>query len=499
MPNRGGRTTSVLVCAVLLLTGCSAGQEKSRPPAAGRDAAYTAPLPAVAYADGDGIVITGGGRPTLTFPVPKSDDPADPPAGGDFSWSADGRYVTWSIDNVIHVADTTTGKENSWPCPCIGGTFVGDDLVAVSLDRSILVVAPGAQSPVRHKISGPAATAIRASSGVAGSDGTGIVVKFEKGSKDYSFFSISPDGKSRLVGGNIPQQWPGRERWNADHSVSAFATASNGGPCGMSDRMVLLFPRSSENRLLYLPASSLRWNIMDAAWGADGKLYTAINKWFECNEKGEGIDYASTRIWRLDGGKWTDTGRQLAYFQPISTDSYIGVRLRRQKSRMDTGPPPAELIFGSLHSNATRTIARGLGDFAVSPRAMRTAGGADPPAPSASLPTPPVPVLGINPDPYQEGYGRVMPPKIFNGGDPTGLVENVHWSNWGAPQATATGTALWAPEVVADGTMEPVQVVASDLGSCHGVRAYRSLTWFFPQHGQKFDPKNLSNICMKVP
>src|SRR6478609_4355927 len=37
--------------------------------------------------------------------------------------------------------------------------------------------------------------------------------------------------------------------------------------------------------------------------------------------------------------------------------------------------------------------------------------------------------------PHGEGWGSERPETIFNGGDPSGLISEVHWSSWGGPVA----------------------------------------------------------------
>ncbi len=98
----------------------------------------------------------------------------------------------------------------------------------------------------------------------------------------------------------------------------------------------------------------------------------------------------------------------------------------------------------------------------------------------------------------QRGYGEVRPSSIFNGGDPTGLVEEIHWRSWGEDRATGSGFAYYeAPgQIVAESTREPVTVIAFDLGTCRGARAYMAIEWYFPQHGERFDPNSYIDICM---
>jgi hypothetical protein len=107
------------------------------------------------------------------------------------------------------------------------------------------------------------------------------------------------------------------------------------------------------------------------------------------------------------------------------------------------------------------------------------------------------PVLGRSWSPNQSGYGAVRPAAIDNGGDPTGKVEDVQWQSWGRDRATGSGFSYYvAPgKIVADGSRQPATVVAFDLGTCKGVHAYTAIEWYFPQHGETFDPNSYINIC----
>ena len=112
------------------------------------------------------------------------------------------------------------------------------------------------------------------------------------------------------------------------------------------------------------------------------------------------------------------------------------------------------------------------------------------------------PTLGVVWASNQKGYGTVRPSIIFNGGDPTGLVQNITWSSWGGEQGIGSGTAEYvAPnEAVYQGHDEPATVVAFDLGSCAGAQRYGRVSWYFPQHGESFDPKrNHYDLCVPAP
>jgi hypothetical protein len=98
---------------------------------------------------------------------------------------------------------------------------------------------------------------------------------------------------------------------------------------------------------------------------------------------------------------------------------------------------------------------------------------------------------------HGQGFGQVKPSRIFNGGDPSGLVTGVVWSSWGGSRATATGTADYVGpnQAVLDGKEETATVVAFDLGPCDGKLMYQAIEWYFPQHGQSFNPNTYEDIC----
>lgn len=95
------------------------------------------------------------------------------------------------------------------------------------------------------------------------------------------------------------------------------------------------------------------------------------------------------------------------------------------------------------------------------------------------------------------GFGLVRPARIFNGGDPTGLVTGIAWGSWGGASATGTGTSEYVAsgQPVAAGREEAATVVAFDLGTCDGKLMYQAVEWYFPQHGQSFRPGQYENVC----
>lgn len=116
-------------------------------------------------------------------------------------------------------------------------------------------------------------------------------------------------------------------------------------------------------------------------------------------------------------------------------------------------------------------------------------------APAASAD--PQPTLGRVWGQNQQGYGTVRPAKVFNGGDPTGMIWDITWSSWGDEQARGTGTANWEPPgaSVADSVNQPATIVAYNLGTCDGQLMYQAAKWYFPGKGEAFKPAGHYNIC----
>jgi hypothetical protein len=98
----------------------------------------------------------------------------------------------------------------------------------------------------------------------------------------------------------------------------------------------------------------------------------------------------------------------------------------------------------------------------------------------------------------QIGYGTVRPTHIFNGGDPTGEVEHIHWIGWGRSQAIGEGDAEYdwpGTSVASNGDTSGARVVAFHLGTCRGRPSYNAIEWYFPKYGQTFSPHDYIDIC----
>jgi hypothetical protein len=93
-------------------------------------------------------------------------------------------------------------------------------------------------------------------------------------------------------------------------------------------------------------------------------------------------------------------------------------------------------------------------------------------------PTGPVPVLGSKQfsDPYGAGFGHPEPEVIFNGGDPSGEVSEIHWRSWGGQIAIGYGREpVFRPQGGYYRKLGRVELRANELGKCAGKPAYTLL------------------------
>ncbi|MER5669866.1 hypothetical protein [Pseudonocardia alni] len=153
---------------------------------------------------------------------------------------------------------------------------------------------------------------------------------------------------------------------------------------------------------------------------------------------------------------------------------------------------PAVLLVGVLGAGCAGSSplapTRGA-ETAAGPSASAVASPSDSTSDSTSTGAgPPVPIVLGSPDrPQARGLGTPRPSLVDLGGaSSTGIVEDLTWQSWGGPTATGTGTAAYAApgQPLAAATRERATVIAADPGTCAGRPAYRTLTWYFPQHGE---------------
>jgi len=105
------------------------------------------------------------------------------------------------------------------------------------------------------------------------------------------------------------------------------------------------------------------------------------------------------------------------------------------------------------------------------------------------------PVLGWN-HAFQNGagFGTAKPRTVYLGGDPTGEVTSITWHHWGAKRAVGFGRG-WCPgQSVAAGHPCSAALHVSELGTCHGRRAYLEIAFYF-KTGPTWIPGSKWNAC----
>ena len=107
--------------------------------------------------------------------------------------------------------------------------------------------------------------------------------------------------------------------------------------------------------------------------------------------------------------------------------------------------------------------------------------------------------------PNGEGWGTVRPEFIYNGGDASGSITDVHWTSWGGPIAIGFGKH---PEFKPRGGYYrrpfPAKLKAMKIGSCEGHSAYLRLLLREPRRpGGPLGPwrswSGSSTICQPYP
>jgi hypothetical protein len=78
--------------------------------------------------------------------------------------------------------------------------------------------------------------------------------------------------------------------------------------------------------------------------------------------------------------------------------------------------------------------------------------------------------------PYGEGWGTARPVRIYNGGDPSGLVKEIQWTSWGGRVAIGYGLG-WIFKPAGGYYSRPVLVElrAQNIGRCGSQGAYTQL------------------------
>jgi hypothetical protein len=78
--------------------------------------------------------------------------------------------------------------------------------------------------------------------------------------------------------------------------------------------------------------------------------------------------------------------------------------------------------------------------------------------------------------PDGEGWGSARPARVFNGGDPSGLVTEIHWTSWGSSTAVGYGlNSIFKPGGGYYSRPVIVELRAQALGHCGSRPAYTQL------------------------
>lgn len=132
----------------------------------------------------------------------------------------------------------------------------------------------------------------------------------------------------------------------------------------------------------------------------------------------------------------------------------------------------------AIHRRTSRPLAAAIGVMAIIAALAGPGAGA---AQGVALAT-----LGLPGPSGSKGFGEARPPVIFLGGDPSGLVQHIHWRRWGKARAIGHGIGWWFPPgtFTNEGHHARARLIAWDLGTCGGHRAYRRFEWYFPEYNR---------------
>lgn len=139
----------------------------------------------------------------------------------------------------------------------------------------------------------------------------------------------------------------------------------------------------------------------------------------------------------------------------------------------------AVLALGGCGSSSTKTVTV-TGSTPASTSAPSSTATRAPVTRQTTTPAPATVVLGAASfAPNGDGFGTAQPADIFNGGDPSGHVSQIHWSGWGSATAVGTGmSSIFKPQGGYYPQLVPVRLRADQLGSCTagGPAAYTHLS-----------------------
>ncbi|SEM60159.1 RNA polymerase sigma factor [Streptacidiphilus jiangxiensis] len=473
-----GVTAVVTVVAILLAVRPGQGGH-----GAGDGQAVAASMPLVAYATPTGILTRqGAAGEHLVTKVPTGTQVTE------LSWSMDHHWLGWTTLPTtsgggtlqVHLTSLADGVSHSWDCAaCTGIGFLGDQLYSTQNATSLTTFPQSGAAPGVLTLQGlpPAVSTLNpdqlslevlrpTSAGNelllfwADSTGGAPVMRLLRADARGLVASVTSGQLPAAPGGDRAQGEP--TSLSPDGSMLAYGGNVLGGDvCESSDSVTVVnLGTGQQVASVQLPGTTAHPTRVVSVWtDGHGTVYAgAFPQAFTCPPVASPSPSASPgapapEIYRLDGGTWTDT----------HTTASAEAETATGWSALIPVAAPAPTASASAGSARQLRLPTDTTAFAWAPASWTT------------------PVLGRLWSTYQQGFGQVAPVSVFNGGDPTGAIQGMHWTSWGGPQAVGTGTGWYPGTNVANGHPSPARLVASDLGLCDGILAYRAVDWYFPQ------------------
>ena len=487
--------TAAVIAGALLLTRPDVNPSPQTAP-------VVATVPTIAYATDQEVRVQTKGKATTVGRVTVGSTVTD------LVWSADHRHVGWlakpsqGTATTLHTTDLSTGQSRAWACQdCAGLAFQGANLVSVRQRAQILSYPPAGKAPKILELQGIDTTTTALQLFLVGSTAASselLIFTLDNnlsGADANKLYRMAANSMVTTVVDDTLHDIPGGARQPGQYAAvsrdgTRFAYGGNvsgGDPCGPPDGVTVIDLDTGKHTTTALPdnASPPHLRITGLWFGPEGEvLASAIREPAEaCVAYGEGAAARRQRtaVYRLDGGAWTKSSQDAVTAQ--TTGQGWSARRAGTIGLNDYRPPASPLVVTNARNQQVY-----LGDsvtaFAWAPGASTAA----------------APALGTLWAPYQKGYGLPRPRMFYNGGSTSGMVRDVTWTSWGGQRATGTGESryLIVGADVADSPWEKSTVVAFDLGDCDGVRTYRQVAWFHPQHGERFDPAHPThsiNVC----
>ncbi|WP_424883565.1 RNA polymerase sigma factor [Streptomyces sp. SLBN-8D4] len=483
-------TTAAVVVGALLLTRPDVNPSPQTAP-------VVADLPTIAYATSTQVRVQTKDKATTVAPVGAGSTVTD------LVWSADRRRLGWlakpdqGTATTLHSADLSTGQSQTWNCnDCAGLAFQGTNLVSVRQRAQLLSYPPTGKAPRTLEFQGIDTTNTALQLFLVGSIASGselLIFTLDNnagGAAANKLYRMAANGMVTTVVDDTFTQIPGGARQPGQYTAisqdgARFAFGGNvsgGNPCGPPDGVTVVDLDADKRTTTALPTSGSLGQLRITGIWFDPQGAVMAGAFREpaqaCTTSGQGAasERQPTALYRLASGTWTKTRQGTVIGQSTQT----GWSAQRTGAvGLNDSRPPASPLMITNPKNQQVSLDNSVAAFAWAPT-----------TPTAT------PLLGTLWAPNQKGYGLPKPTMFFNGGSPSGIVRDLNWTSWGGQRATGTGESLYVTDkAVADSPWEKSSVVAFDLGDCNGVRTYRKISMFFPQHGGRFDPTQYIDVC----